>query len=208
MADLLGPLDLHAISEGRRILALLPDLAPGQALKRIPLHWEVEAYGCVDTHYNLVVSLHNGAWVASIATDPRLNASEPPSDGYAPATYQRNSYSCSVAVSGMVGASESDFGADPVQLHQIEVLCATAAAVARKYNIDAMGAYRDLPAVFTHAEAAIADRYFPGDGDPDSRWDLAILRPNADGSVATKAQAKANGALLRFRTHSYKLALP
>ena len=215
MADLLGPLDLHAISEGKRILALLPNLDPGQAIKRIVLHWEVEAYGCVDAHYNIPVSLQNGLWVGTIKTDPRLNATDPEQDGYAAATWMRNSFSCSVGVSGMVGATESNFGSQPIQLHETEVACAVMAAVARKYNVDAMGAYRDLPALTSHAENAIADSYFPGDIDPatglpatDTRWDYAILRPNADGSPATKAQAKATGALIRFRTHSYKLALP
>lgn len=208
MADLSGPLDPHALSEGKRILALLPVLSAGQSIKRIPLHWEVEAWGCVDTHYNLVVSLQNGVWVSSISVGPDLNASYPPQLGYAPATFHRNSYSCSVAVSGMVGATAGDFGAAPIQLHELEVMCATAAAVARRYNVDTLGKYEDLPAVFTHAEAAIADHYYPGDGDPDSRWDLSEPRPRADGKIPSKPDAQAFAGVIRQRIHEYKVATP
>lgn len=199
MPDLTGPLDPHALSESRRILAVLPDLAHNEQILAIPLHWSVEDYGCVDGAYNLVIALKENAWTAEIATSPRLNASHPLPDGYAAHTFMRNSYACGIAVDGMVGATSSDFGDEPIQLHEIEVLCATAAAVAQKYGIDTTERYNGLPAVFTHAEAAIADDYF------GERWDLARL--HASDLPLTEIEARATGDLLRRRAHDYKIAL-
>ncbi len=200
MARLVGPLDPHALEQARTLFAALPALESGESLVHTYLHWEVEKYGCVDAQYNIVIALLNGAWVAKIATSPRANAIQV-GDGapYAAHTYHRNSHAVGIAVSGMVDATASDFGAAPIQMHELEVLCAANAAVAKRYGIDLNGKIDGEPTCMTHAEAAIVDGYF------GERWDLARLVPSGD--PLTPDEARANAALLRFRSHEYKLAL-
>ena len=199
MSDLTGPLDPHALAEGLRVSKLL---TPGLAINHIPLHWEVTGYGACDGAYNIVITLDNppDEWVAHIATDLALNARQiQDGDDYAAHTLGRNSFGCGIACSGMIGATSSDFGSAPVQLHEVEVMCAVAAAVAEKYRIDTHSDYQGVPSIPTHAECAIADGYF---GD---RWDWERLRASAD--PLSQANAAATGFLLRKRVAQYKTAI-
>lgn len=206
MPDLQGPLDPHALAQGKSLLVSLPSLANGEHIDREFDHWSVEEYGSCDGQYNIVIELENGQWVAKISTSPRLNAVQVSSlHPYAAHTYQRNSHAVGIAVNGMIGATTSDFGSQPIQLHEIEVLCAANAAVAKKYGIDLGGSVNGEHTLMTHAEAAILDSYFPGDGDPQARWDLARL--HASNAPLTKDEARATGDLIRARSHAYKLEL-
>jgi hypothetical protein len=202
VSDLTGPLDAHALAEGIRILKLLP---AGIEINHVPMHWSVEGWMVCDGAYNIVISLHGDQWNATIATDPTLNASEPPQPGYAAHTWMRNSFGCGIAVDGMVGATTTNFGPEPIQMHELEVLCAVAAAVGTKYSIDTHGSYEGVSTYPTHAECAIADAYYLGSGDPEERWDLAELRAAA---VPPSPQtAAATAVVLRTRIAEYKRAM-
>lgn len=195
-----------AIKEARVFYGLLPDLASGAYFNRLYLHWEVEAFGCVDGAYNGVVALKGGMWRALISHDPRDNARQIGSGmTYAEHTYQRNSFAFGLAVSGMDGATMADFGPDAIQGHELELLCSAGAAVCLKYGLNPLGTTTHNGVsehiILTHAEAAIFDSYF------GERWDLAIFNPNGDKSDATPAQAVQSGAVLRARIASYKTVL-
>lgn len=202
-----APLLPEAITAAQAFLAQLPALTPSWlSLRRIYLHWSVEQWGCLDGQYNGEIDLEGGKWVMKITHNPLDNARAlHPGDDYAAHTYHRNSQAFGLAITGMVGATTSDFGEEPINVHGLEFLCAGAAAVAQRYNIDTAGTINGEPTVMTHAEAAIADNYFPGDGDPNSRWDLARLAASDD--LLTKTEAGVNAMKLRERIHAYKLQL-
>jgi hypothetical protein len=201
----LAPLDQTAISVALDFSPKLPVLQYGQSIDHIYLHWEVTGYNACDSAYNATISLNKNGnlWDATINTDPRLNATSPPTEGYAAHTYLRNSHAFGFAVAGMTNATPSDFGPNPITLHEVETFCACAAAVALKYGVDASSA----SSVMTHGEAAILDGYFLTDqtGDGITRWDLARLSPSAN--PVTKEECIATGDALRARIHEYKLQL-
>jgi hypothetical protein len=200
MSDLTGPLDSNACKQGYALLKALPPLASGQSIGRIYDHWTVEAYGCVDGSYNIVIALEGGVWAPKIACSPTNNAVQVGSSApYAAHTYHRNSHAIGIAVNGMAGATTSNFGDAPIQIHEIEVLCATNAAVALAYHIDLAGSIDGEHTVMTHAEAALADGYF------GERWDLARL--HASSAPLSAAEAHTNADLIRTRSHEYKLFL-
>src|SRR5271166_1334516 len=165
-------------------------------IDHIPMHWEVTHIGTDDKAYNATVSLHDGGWKAIYDTDAALNMTLPEGSGYAAHTAGRNGHGFGVALAGMLGAAPDNFGAEPIEAHQLEVMCAVVAAVALKYEIDTM----DPQAVYTHAEAAIRDGYFPGDpavaGMPESgppyRWDLERFEASAAPLSKEGAVARAN----------------
>lgn len=200
MLDLTGPLDAHALAQGRILLSEIPALEGGESIARIFDHWSVENYIACDGSYNVVIGLHGGQWIAQIATSPRLNAVQVGEGApYAAHTYHRNSHAVGIAVNGMVAATTENFGAQPVQLHEIEVLCAANAAVALKYHIDLAGGFGAEHNLLTHAECAVLDGY------AWDRWDLARLRPSYE--PITVAEARATGDLIRARSREYKLAM-
>ena len=202
MSEFTGVLDMHAVQQGIVLYRALPALGDGEKISRIYLHWTVEGQGACDGAYNIVVPLVGGVYRATIATSPRLNATNPVQDGYAAHTWQRNSYAVGIAVNGMDGAgvNASYFGDDPVQMHAIEVMCAAAAAVALKYGIDASSQLLNGEfAIETHATVAVYDGY------PDERWDLA--RFHASPEPLTNDERTASAAVLRARAHQYKYAL-
>lgn len=190
-------MDERALDEGRKFLAALPAITQaGGFIDHIPLHWAVETYTMGDKAYNGVVRLGSDkAWHLVLETDPNLNSTIPEQPGYAEHTWKRNGHGFGLAVEAMLGATPSNFGLFPIQQHQIEMLCAGAAAVAAKYGIQCM----DDRCVYTHAEAAILDGYF------GERWDLARLAP--DDFALTRREAIITGDQLRGRCHDYKLTL-
>jgi len=207
--DFNAPLDYDALAKASEFLKALPPL-PWNLIHplyfdHLYLHWSVEQFGCLDGAYNAEVDLEADQWVIKITHDPLDNAVSITNGPYAAHTYHRNSHGFGLAVTGMVGATTDNFGAEGVQNHQLEVLFAAAGAVCEKYKIDAVGKTKGEYNVMTHAEAAILDGYFPGDGDPDSRWDLARLA--ASDAPLTKVEAIAIGTSIRFRVHKYKGAL-
>lgn len=202
MNDLQGVLDMNAVTQGIVLYRNLPALGDGEKISRIYYHWTVEGQGACDGAYNIVCPLIGGLYRATIATSPRLNATNPVQDGYAAHTWQRNSNAVGIAVNGMDGANvgPSNFGDDPVQMHAVEVLCAAGAAVALKYGLDASSQLDNGEfTIETHATVAVYDGY------ADERWDLA--RFHADPAPLTNAERTASAALLRARTHQYKYAL-
>ncbi|MGH7745610.1 MAG: hypothetical protein ACREQ5_12590 [Candidatus Dormibacteria bacterium] len=201
-----------ALAAAQVFHAALPALRPGMYFDHLYLHWAVEPFGHLDGAYNAEVDLEGGEWVLQITHNPLDNAVDITDGPYAAHTYSRNSHAFGLAVAGMDGATSTNFGEDGLQLHEIEYLCAAAAAVCWKYDLDAMGQSSSRlhpgPVIETHATAAIKDLYYPGDGDPDSRWDLAILAPQAIGApFPSKTVAEVTAAALRLKIHNYKAAL-
>ncbi len=172
------------------------------------LHWSVEQWGCLDGNYNAEVDLENGAWVIKLTHPPIDNAIDISDGPYAAHTWHRNSHGFGLAITGMVDATTTDFGQEALQVHELEYLCAAAAAITRKYDLDSVGTnVRNGVTEFnimTHAEAAIMDGYFPGDSEP-SRWDLA--RVAASDAPLSKDEARDTAAKLRHRIHVYKMAM-
>lgn len=203
--DTSAALDQTALAVGIGFNANLPALAAGESLTHLYLHWAVTGYHACDSAYNGVISLDpvKSLWDATITADPRLNATEPVQDGYAAHTYLRNSHAFGLAVAGMIDATPSDFGPNPITLHEVETLCAVGAAVCLKYGIDSTQA----ALVMTHGEAAILDGYFITDSPSDgvTRWDLARL--SASDNAVTKDECVNTGNQLRQRIHQYKLEM-
>lgn len=164
LLDATKPLLPEALAAARTVYAQLPDV-PAPGLSRIYYHWAVENYGCTDAAYNLEVYLPTGSneFAIKITNSPLGNvagAAVPKSEH----TYRRNTGAVGIAISGLVGATYANLGAEPVTLHQEEFLCAAGAAAAKKYGIDcnaaAPGAFypSELAAehtIMTHAEAAL-----------------------------------------------------
>lgn len=203
--DFSGPIDHDALLEAKVFYGLLPVLSAG-FINRIYEHWSVEQWGCVDGAYNAVVDLRDGKWRILVSHDIQTNAVGD-QNTEAAHTYHRNSHAFGIAINGLVGAGVHDFGADPVYLRELETLTAGVGAIALKYNVDIGGMVNGEHTVMTHAEAAILDSYFPGDGDPDSRWDLSIFEALPAGVDLTKDMARASGQKLRDRARQYKIAL-
>jgi hypothetical protein len=148
-----------------------PSLDPGQELHRLTMHWQVGTLTQCDENYNFETYLNNGVWTAKITQDPRHNAVAcSPAAPYAEHTYLENSHNVGCAVSGMFGATPSDFGAYAIQQHELDFYMVMCGAVCVKYNIDPL----DSDNVKTHAEWAIIDDYF------GERWDFARLNPSPD----------------------------
>lgn len=134
----------------------------------------------------------------------------------------------------MAGAQTSDFGQYPYTMAHAWVHAGLLARICALKNIDATESFDTSiePAtlqngpiftVSTHGERAIqtvdygvpngnassrtaSDQfgYFVGSGDPDSRWDIALLDPGYITSGVTVAGAKASAAWLRQQAHAIK----
>lgn len=59
---------------------------------------------------------------------------------------------------------------EPPTAAQIETMAAICAVAAAEFGWEI-----DCPPIWTHAEIATEDGYGPGQGDPDTRWDLLFL---------------------------------
>ncbi len=164
LLDTTKPLLPEALAAARNIYTQLPDV-PAPGLSRIYYHWAVEDYGCTDSAYNLEVYLPSGAneFAIKITNTPLGNVAGTP-EAESDHTYRRNTGAVGVAISGLVGATYSNLGAEPVTLHSEEFLCAAGAAVAKKYGIEcdapASGVYypSELASehtIMTHSEAAL-----------------------------------------------------
>ncbi|MBD5656832.1 MAG: N-acetylmuramoyl-L-alanine amidase [Candidatus Eremiobacteraeota bacterium] len=164
------------------------DLPRGE-LREIYLHWTGGGNGDIFDAYHFCVAT-DAAGTRAIAThDLRANMRDVRGGGaYAAHTHGRNSYAIGVAICAMRDATPHDFGAAPMLEEQIELACALVARLCSTYGIA-------LPAVRTHAEAALEDGYFGCGGE--ERWDIARLRP-APGALAS-VEAKIVGDDLRAR---------
>lgn len=193
-----APLWKPALAAAQVYLGTLPTLTDG-FFKHIYYHWTVAPFDHEFTDYNAEIILVDYQWRMKTEGDIQANASADAAN-MASHTWHRNSHAFGIAVSGMDGATMTDFGPDAVQVHELEFLAACGAAVAKKYGLDASGRSDDgLPVIMTHAEAAIADGYY------GERWDLAEFV--ATPIPPSQMKAAASGAVLRMRTHQYKLGL-
>lgn len=212
-----APLALDALQAAREFKATLPAVPRG-LLNRLYLHWAVEAFGCLDGAYNFEIDLEGGHWVMKMTHNPQDNA--PGMNNHAEAwhTWHRNTGAIGIAIAGMDGASTHNFGADGVQMHELEYLCALAALCAVQYGIDTAGI---VPApgvthvdnvggnvnttgehvILTHGECAVIDSY------PTERWDLGSLVSLTDGVSLTPEMRTLCGNALRERIHRYALVL-
>lgn len=225
--DPLGPFDVNApinkdaLRSARVFCRYLPMVALDD-ISRVYLHQSAEAYGCIDGSYNAVIALVDGAWEIAASHTPRDNARSTLDADYARHTYYRNTGAVGIAINGLdtPGASPTNFGRDPIQLHSIEFLCAGAAAYCSAYGIDSLGvSYEDDPykgehTILTHAEAANLtgsppqyDRYGPAPLGTVERWDLATLVQAPSSVLVTSDHASIVGDALRERIHKYKLNL-
>jgi len=227
--DTSGPIDAVALGAARQFLDGLPDV-PAGSIDRIYLHWVVAPFHHEFADYNAEIDLDDAGqhWKMIVTHDPRDNARNVNNNPVASHTYRRNTGAVGIAVAGMDDATFKDFGPDPIQMHELEFLCACAAAFAQKYDVQA-----DAPApmmypgegrpdrertIMTHAEAALTTpsddnkgnhftHYycFKAGSDPDCRWDLAATNPQS--AAPTEDQAFATGEQLRQRIRQYKVAL-
>ena len=130
--------------------------------------------------------------------------------------------SVAIAVDGLSDpqVTPNDFGSDPLQMHEIEFLCAGAAAFCVRFGIDSGGIslasdpYYGEPNILTHAEAAnlvgappAYTAYGPQPIGDVERWDLATLVPAPEGVLVTATHAGIVGDALRQRIHLYAAAL-
>jgi hypothetical protein len=214
-----------ALTAAKGFLSELPAVPPGD-LTRVYLHWSAEEYHCTDASYHAVVALSGDAWEIAYTHDVRKNAKSTFSEvNYAEATAGRNRGSCAIAIDGLIGKfSPSDFGSEPIQMHEVEYLCAGAAAFCVRYGIDALGhatdddvyggAFYGEPTILTHSEAANMvgvppqyAAYGPAPIGTSERIDLACLVPAPPGEQVTPTHAYVVGTELRARIHAYAQAL-
>ena len=177
-------IDSDVVADAREYMTTLPAIKAGD-VHRIYLHWAVAPFGCLFDDYNAMVDLESGRWVFKTTRNPQNNVPGLNQDPMAAHTWHRNSWALGIAIAGMDGATTSNFGNDPVQLHELQYLCAGAAALALKYEVQAN------------------DDLGGGDGYFGERWDLAMFEPG----TLTPDGARYHGSLLRRRIHSIKLAL-
>jgi hypothetical protein len=203
-----APLSSALVTEGVAFAKALPPISPPLSVDHFYLHWTAGGYCGVDGAYNFTVQLapDGESWQMVVGTDPRDNArtivaGEP----YAAHTYLRNSHALGFVVDCMAGATPNDFGDVPLQMHQLEALCAMVGAVAAVPGYNVAIGNRNL--CMTHAEAAILDGYFITDSPPDgdTRWDLA--RFAEDPSALEKPEAIANANRIRSRALKYGVAI-
>jgi hypothetical protein len=226
-----APLNPKALSAGIAFRHTLPVLPPND-VDRIYLHQSAEEYGCVDDAYHAVVRLDTAvapdAWEIAPSHDVHDNARSTFSvTDYAEHTYCRNEGAVAIALDGLIGAqvSPNDFGSEPIQMHEVEFLCAGAAAFAVTFGIDTGGFSRSLgdarsrayvgePNILTHAEAANLPgspvqyaSYGPAPIGTVERWDLATLIAAPAGVLVTATHASIVGIALRKRIHLYAAAM-
>jgi hypothetical protein len=197
-----APIDAALLARAIAFGKTLPKLDPGQYLNHLTFHWQVGTYEQTSEDYNLECFLAGDEWAFQITQDPRHNAVQcGPDAPYAAHTWERNSHNLGCAVAAMWNATPSDFGPDPVQEHELEAFLAMCAAACVAYNLDPT----DSDQCKTHAEWAALDLYFPGDGDPDARWDFARLQPS--GATVTVEEATATAQAMRARCAAWKRAM-
>jgi hypothetical protein len=227
--DTSGPIDGNALAAARAFLdTTLPDV-PAGTIDRIYLHWVVAPFHHEFDDYNAEIDLDAAGtqWNMIMTHDPRDNARGVNNNPVASHTYRRNTGAVGISVAGMDGATFGNFGPDPIQMHELEFLCACAAAFAQKYDVQADAAAPMMypgegrpdreHTIMTHAEAALTTpsdtnaghftHYycFKAGSDPDCRWDLAATNPQS--AAPTEDEAFATGELLRQRIRQYKVAL-
>lgn len=152
----------------------------------ISMHWTAGTYfpnGLELAHYHGGVS-----WDGHVARYGKWNDYT----ANLPHTWGRNSELIGLTACAMAGANTANFGRYPAREEQIEELCLACAEVAYLKKIQ-------VTDIRTHAEWALLDGYGPQSGDPETRWDLAILKSGA----CTPAIARKTGDYLRGKIGWY-----
>lgn len=197
-----APISSQLIAKAWAFEASLPTLPSGAYFERGALHWTVAPMGCEFKDYDAMADVLDGNWHIGLTGNVIGNATGNAATE-ASHTYLENSHSFGIALAGMDGATEANFGPDPVTIAGLETLCAMAAAVSRKYGIDVSARLPNgRPTWATHAEYAVWDAY------PNERWDLGSLTPLPRGIALTPEMRTTCGDALRERIRSIKLALP
>lgn len=208
-----GPLNTTAIASAVVFYRKLPILSNG-FLDRMYNHWTVGHYDQDFSDYNACIRFADGHFFIDLTHDPLGNATGDEAT-MASHTYRRNSHAFGISTDDMVGATQHDFGPEPLTVMTLEFLCAANAAAAMKYGIDLAGKCTRVPFVgepnlLTHAEAAntpgspplYANYYVTGE-----RWDLASEAPLPDGMTTNNIDPSVMGNAIRARSHDYKLAV-
>jgi hypothetical protein len=215
-----APADAGILAKARALLAELPHANAGD-IDRIYLHWSVAPMCDRFADYNVMILSNTGYYMAITHTPADNAVSTFAPESYAAHTYCRNEGAVGVCLSGMDGATETNFGPDPETVTGLTHLCAAAAAVALKYGVDVSGlsgpgprgTYAGEHTILTHAEAANLPgepgQYGPYGPPPGTseRWDLAVFTPLTNGAVLDKEMASMCGDALREVIRTYKIAL-
>jgi hypothetical protein len=211
-----APIQVEVIEAAKAFKVLLPEITAG-LITRMYCHWTVAGLCSEFSEYNAEAEYANGKHFLKMTHDPRDNAPGLNNNSPASHTWHRNTGAVGIAITGMDGATESNFGPDGITLAGLEYLCAGAAALASKYSIDVNGKVEHgsthadnngnnvntigEPTVLTHGECAVIDAY------PTERWDLGTFIALPLGISLTPAMRTECGSALRTRIHLYKLAL-
>ena len=141
-----------------------------------------------------------------------------------------------IAAMCMVGATTTNWGSYPYTIAHAWMHAGIIARICALKDLDANGSFDTsvepsvlqngpIYVVSTHGERALQTRdygvaggaaqsqelsdefgYFVGSGDPDSRWDIALLDPQYISFSISPANAKASAAWLREQAHLIKSA--
>jgi len=127
----------------------------------IVFHWSAGRYDQVfnDYHYNITYNpkTKQAKIVKTCESDDELKAH----------TWHKNTGRIGIALACCYNATSENLGNYPPVEAQIEMACALAGQLIKKYNLPP-------EEIKSHAEWATLDGYGPGSDDPETRWDLWI----------------------------------
>ena len=178
------------VTNPRRInheqLRILARNAKG-GITHIYLHWTAGTYEQVFDDYHINIGEQGELYL----TCNMLRE-------YKSHTWRRNSRSIGVTLCCAKDAilaykCNPVFGAYPPTMLQVEQMAMVVAILCHELELEI-----NNDTVMTHAEAASRDQYGPGQGDPDMRWDLYMLK----GMPETRA-LRPGGVLLRKKALAY-----
>lgn len=178
------------VTNPRRInheqLRILAKNAKG-GINHIYLHWTAGTYDQVFDDYHINIGEQGELYL----TCNMLRE-------YKSHTWRRNSRSIGVTLCCAKDAilaykCNPVFGAYPPTELQVEQMAIVVAILCHELELEI-----NNDTVLTHAEAASRDQYGPGQGDPDMRWDLYMLK----GMPETRA-LRPGGVLLRKKALAY-----
>lgn len=134
---------------------------------KLYLHWTAGSYTAYFDDYHINIS-GSGQYFISTEDFSEILAH----------TYRRNSGSIGISLACALNATTEDLGCYPPTKEQIEAISRVIAVLSKALDLTV-----DLKRVMTHGEAAnnedgittLHEPYGPFSGDPETRWDLAIL---------------------------------
>ena len=208
-------------AKSKTLYTALPSL-PAASITRDFFSLAVAPFGCIFTEYNGMADYENGNWVIKITHNPATNALGVNGNSPAAHTWHRYDGGIGVALGGMTGATEQDFGPDSVTMAGLEHLCAAMAAFALKYDLDSSGTVTSEITHIGDVEASIlpeslccsrTPRLQPSrvscrlTSDPDCRWDFDRFQPLSSRRVAHDGNGKNLRRGVATGTHLNKQAL-